>query len=294
MFSLYHLTIVIVESLAYPLAHRAILFDDAREGFFLRDSSNNSQIHSKMTKSACAVLCAQTPECLSFNFCGFIHCQLNSVDAFSYRLEFETRKNCVYVGMKANFAPICKERETLRSVKDDSPPNRCETNQKRIDAKWTEWQDVISDTAEAWRRNQTRFCTMSFHGGIETCTGGTEEITMLDWIVWVRDPRNWGDSKTGCETLGGHLYDDLDGTAAQLEFFEQKLGCREHWTGVSRASQSSPWKYIDGRVFPTDRLLWGEGEPQNKVDDLAIVSQLSKLNDARKSYTMCSVCDMIQ
>ena len=42
MFSLYlHLTIVIVEALAYPLAHRAILFDDAREGFFLRDSSNN-------------------------------------------------------------------------------------------------------------------------------------------------------------------------------------------------------------------------------------------------------------
>ena len=197
--------------------------------------------------------------------------------------------------MKKAEAPGCMEAGSMRSIRDDSLPNRCEINQKRIDAEWTSWQGTLIDTVEEWKRFSSRNCANFSHGGIETCLGNSENI--VEWLKWVNTRSNWAVSRLHCEQIGGKLFDDLNGTSAQLQFMYYKLHdlCLHigYWVGVTRTTVSDPWMYLNGTPIAEERLLWLDGEPLNTETETAIQASVG-LNDAPPdTHELCAVCDMI-
>ena len=62
-----------------PLFMENVTFQDFEIGNRLAESS---KVFKKMSKTHCAMHCKIDPDCISFNFCNSLLCELNSQDAF--------------------------------------------------------------------------------------------------------------------------------------------------------------------------------------------------------------------
>ena len=120
---------------------RIVPFDDFRKGQKL--TTEPLKVFKKISTTSCLQFCSKTSQCLSVSICFGGVCQINSGDAFSIGVSLIPSDSCDYVGMKRNEAPRCREERKERNIRDDSEPNKCEINEKRVDSVCGEWSDLI-------------------------------------------------------------------------------------------------------------------------------------------------------
>ena len=77
------------------------------------------KVHSQ---SECCQKCVAIPACKSVNIYYGKICQLNEADRFRNGTKLEVQKNCVYVGMKREFVPRCREKGANKEITNDLNP----------------------------------------------------------------------------------------------------------------------------------------------------------------------------
>ena len=281
----------------HPVVQRGILFEDVRSG--LKIVEPPIKIFRRKGRILCAKLCIRHPECLSFNHCHSDICLLYSLDAFSVNLSLEKNSQCDYVGLNENHFPHCLVGINQRDIKDDSLPNECKINQKRVDAEWTMWsQNIYIDTADEWKRYETRGCVMARHGGRDNlCSGSQQKI--LEWVKFVHEPAHIYDvGFSSCIDLGGKLFTSLNGTQSQLEFFYNRVGPNCYWLGIT-TDDPTTWETNNEGVANED-IIWAAGEPNNwngQYENRTLVllqNDTLGVNDINTQFgtLCCSVCEM--
>ena len=281
MFLLY-----VVEASMHLLSQRMIQYGDMLKG--KRLMGNHSKTQFKTSKPFCAFLCLITPECLSFNTCSPEKCELNQGDKFSMQAVLENHPACSYVGMKRDYIVQCQQKGVPESVRDDSDyDNLCQVNLKRIDGQWiNDRHEVQVDSADVWKKVLFRDCFQPSHGGKE-CEGGSQ--IDLEWMKFVSEELNWHSAKQNCINLGGHLFDDVNGTLEQLHFLVDKLGPDEFYLGVY-TDDDVIWRDMKGKPIPGEKLRWTPGEPSAN-ENVALVRSTG-LNNVQAWHEKKSVCDL--
>ena len=72
------------------------------------------------------------------------------------------------------------------------------------------------------------------------------------------------EAKAYCENLHGMLFQDLDGTQAQLDWLIERMGDMWVWLGVYTEDHKVWKKFSGGKVISWDKLLWRQNQPNNK------------------------------
>ena len=104
-----------------PIISRSHSFEDFHNGFRL--NVNSWETFNTITGSSyCAFLCSKAPECISFNFCRKLICELNRKDKFSRGVELKGNVDCIYRGMERPKHPSCAEGSNSKEITDDSDP----------------------------------------------------------------------------------------------------------------------------------------------------------------------------
>ena len=277
------------------VVQRGILFEDLRRGIKIVEPPMKTFRHEGQT--LCAKLCIKHPKCLAINYCHPDNCLLFAQDAFSSNISFEKNSQCDYVGLKESHFPECKVGSVERDIKDDSLPNECKINQKRVDAEWSMWsQNIYLDTADEWKRYETRGCVEARHGGNNTfCSGSQQKI--LEWVKFVHEKTNQYDvAFSSCSGLGGRLFISLNGTQLQLEFFSTRLGTNCYWLGIT-TDDPTTWN-TNNEGVANENIIWATGEPDNTGDQdkTKAGKQNNKMgifdSNAQSGSSCCSVCQM--
>ena len=93
--------------------------------------------------------------------------------------------------------------------------------------------------------------------------GGKQKVTsksysqVLQWFHWVRQKKTWDQAKTYCESMGGKLFSDIDGTEDQLNWLVTKMG-ENHWVGIYRKTDgASDWFTTEDELLESSLLNWG-------------------------------------
>ena len=278
-------------------------FQDAKEGKVL---VNNSMIlfeTKTRSRNLCALYCIVQPKCRAFIFCVTRSCKLLSQDVFSteqFEWILEDDENCWYFGMNKNELPNCKEGVRNVSIAVDSPPGLCAINAKRIDRVWSDWarQKVIDNATDLKESDVRDIVIDSAHGGV----GESESERVVFWIRIIYELLTWDEAKMNCENLGGNLFDDLNGTTAQLDMIIQNIAKQNqlYFLGITTTSHTSNVYYkMDGTVLDNSLLLWSwENEPsQGPLETVLILCPRHDvfpmyLHDAAYNNSFCSICDM--
>ena len=69
-----------------------------------------------------------------------------------------------------------------------------------------------------------------------------DSLKVVSWLHFVRRGLNWFEAERNCESLGGRLFADVDGTATQLQFLLDRMGDQHYWLGI-RTFDRIQWKY---------------------------------------------------
>ena len=244
-----------------PLVHRSVTFEDFRPkekliGCKLRTISD-------IPIRKCGAVCLQTPTCLSFNYLKPRHCELNSGDVFTEGSTTVDDPLSVYLGMRKHQFPKCFEKGSPKDIQNDTLPNFCQINQKRVDATWGHWtKNWTLVTKDEWLREKIRKCHISLHGGKQLCTKDETEKTIIGLDMFFHEKKFFNDAKTDCFKLDATLFQDVcsDDSRDTLEFFNKILKSPDcFWVGVWY--QNETWKTLDGNVVPMTCESWGPGQP---------------------------------
>ena len=141
---------------------RSNIFEDHRPRIALVDFE--AQKVTKTSLSECGHLCTVKSNCLSFNYCSSRTCVLNNQDAFSSSTAiFEPNNVCSYFGMKRNQLPSCSVGGVERNITDDSFPDSCGINLKRVDSFLAPPGEVIqvSNVSDEWTITAERLVLLS-------------------------------------------------------------------------------------------------------------------------------------
>ena len=125
--------------------------------------------------------------------------------------------------MKKNYFPRCEAKGLTVDIKDDVA-NVCEINGKRVDIEWGPEIQNETDT-ESIKFHSRETLVDASHGGYS----GGAKYDIVEWIKFVHELKTWDDAKSHCETMGGKLFSNVDGTAEQLDFFLLKMNYKYHW-----------------------------------------------------------------
>ena len=268
------------------LGYRKMVFEDYRE----KHKMVGLLIERKrdVSKNGCALICNANPQCMSFNYQQHGRfCEINSQDIFSNESSSTRDENFVYHGMKQEEEADCFGED----------PSLCAGTDKRVNAQWGDWAHVVQiDTSDEWKKEQTRECLPPAHGGTEVCPG-PKKVETLEWTKFVHLPGDWETSKSRCEELDGHLFDSLNGTKEQLDFFYDKLDGSSYWLGVWTADHVS-WMNMNGEVIPDHLLYWGpygvNGADKGQTKIAASIYQQKRvyLGDNSPKNWAKAVCDL--
>ena len=215
----------------------------------------------------CALKCGSVPDCKSFNYYFAKICDLNTEDVFSIQqstLIFVETPGCVYIGMRKQDSPSCKERLSFKSIQNDADPGVCEINRKRVDRQWTEWESeaLVSSKTEFKEFGRREIITDYAHGGKR----GSDLAEKEEWLKFVATKKSWVDARKHCQDLGGELFSDLNGTAAQIEFIVNQFGFRVMWLGVYRETkESTQWVTTRGEKVPDELIYWEPNSQEPKM-----------------------------
>ena len=93
--------------------------------------------------------------------------------------------------------------------------------------------------------------------------------------MFVADLKTWYDARTHCQSLGGQMFSDLDGTAEQLRLLVDTFGYQTMWLGVYRSDlNSTEWTTAEDKPMPNELMYWdvGHGEPSFGVDQFVALA----------------------
>ena len=243
--------------------NRRIVFEEVYHGQRL----NTSDIERMFLKSIqeCATKCSKTPRCRSFNSCEAgikLECLLLSEDIYLNKSQLIEDSRCSHRGMKAESFPSCYENGSERSITDDSDPGNCAINLKRIDANCSDWKFVLVNFSNEFKEANESFCfSSSVHQDVLIPYGlQSREIA---WIKWIMEMENFTEATKHCESIGGQLFGDLDGTSGQLLFLS-KHNSQYVILGVSDWKHEGTWVNGRGEIL-NDKLfhLWAPATPDN-------------------------------
>ena len=301
IFSLFKVT----ECVVLPVTVRSVIFEDRQNGKRLIGSLLETQ--KTFFENKCALACSRNPKCRSFNFCSKMKCQLSSEDAFSIGVSFTSLMHndpyCNYHGMLLDHVPKCNEGKITKNIQNDLYPGSCQINHKRVDEVLGPWQPMPKIHTEIeWRKYDMRkTLVQSAHGGIAS---NESTARNSEWFKRVHSAQmNWTEAEASCEQEGGTLFDKLDGTEEQLDFFYDTFGEASYWIGVVAAGevQEDRWKNVRGDILSTDKLKWNIDHPRlNRVARSTILltyshqkSKREYLTNKNPSHTKYFFCDML-
>ena len=208
----------------------------------------------------CAMWCLFIRTCKSYSVCYDTKCQLYSIDKFdiNYTNGSISDNSCTLYSMKSYNQPKCIEKGVLKSIQDDISPANCNINLKRTDAVevWSSSVSLIAATEE-YRIYYKSICmSEAFHGG-KHCS----HIDKIDeQILWRSESATWFGAQTECESLGGHLFDSLKGSRAQLQLLSQYLNYSLFWLGISDEKHEGVWTNMRGEDM-TEFIFWRLSQP---------------------------------
>ena len=166
------------------ITSRNIGFEDFSVGQRLKNESEKV-LKNTLSKKFCALLCSKNSACLSFNFCGRTTCELNLADIFSIGAILETSSDCVYQGMKREEMPICQVGSYFIDIRDDNHPGTCEVNQKRQDAQWNEWVEIMEVNNDfEWKRIKSRSCHLRSQRNWTLQEKRDQHFGMVQICIW--------------------------------------------------------------------------------------------------------------
>ena len=303
--SLVVLQSVFIEAYMGYLASRSFCFQDVRKGQRLT-GNDVLQISKVYSYTFCGLKCGRTAECRSFNFCHPKRCELNAEDIFSLGNKTEVLQAdpyCDYHGMVQNFTPQCKEKDdtSLKDIQDDSNPGNCEINQKRVDDRF-----AAPEVKEVLRKNEYQkydfrdHVTVNAHGGIIL---DVESVEFIFWIIKSPKGSPWPEAKSFCESIGGKLFSNLDGTKAQLDLV-YKMEERSYWLGVytEKLIQKNKWKNIDGNAINSEKIYWDSNSGYPKDNDALThlfiqftnsASRRDYIRNTKPTVNRYALCDML-
>ena len=282
------------------LAKRVILFEDSWPGKRVQKGGNVRVIRRILTWTECAANCNREPKCRSFSICNKLACELNSEDRFSTEQAEEILTddvNCIYFGMQKTETPICIENGSPKDIRLDSTPGKCAINEKRVDVEWGQWSSQIDvNTTTELKLVETRnIMVESAHGGIKY----NESKRIVYWFRRVYETKTWSDAIQKCESIGGRLFTDVDGTTHQLDLMIDNIPTGFYWLGLSKdPTNVSVLRDLDGNVVDNNLLIWCPHEPsgfhkETIVAVYAINNILQKyLHDYDYDAQLEFICDM--
>ena len=122
--------------------------------------------------------------------------------------------------MTRNSTPQCVEQGERKWIQDSSQ-EICQISPKRVDREWSPWEVRTNTSSSEFVEYNWREILVDFaHGGLKG-DEKSEEITKRLRIVSAT--KNWWDADSNCRQLGGLLFSNLDGTAAQIQHLTSLL-----------------------------------------------------------------------
>ena len=281
-----------------PLVDRSVSFNDFRAAQKL--VGHVIGVKAVIIRRKCAMLCLQTPACMSFNYFKSRNCHLNSRDVLTPGTEMVQDPHSIYQGMRMNEIPKCLEKGNAKGIQYDGSPNFCKINQKRQDSKWSQWEEQIEiDNAEEWRKVSSRFCHEASHGGILNCDGEPER-KVLEWLHFVQERAfTFEGAFDFCNQSGWDVFYRLNGTREQLNFIHKKLQKPEcFWIGAERVGRK--WTSWSGSEIEEQSIVWSTGEPNNIRDETFLIGlqtaqmgfdNIHNMNPVTSAWQCKVVCD---
>ena len=285
-----------------PRAKREIAFEEVTPDLkIIVESGYVIETFATKKHLKCATKCLQNPECKSFTYCKDF-CLLNSIGfAELLRNEFyanyiSNADNCDIFGMKNRFVPECVQLGKARSIREDSNPNYCQLNRKRVDGTFLErhYFNASVENSVEFRGFMTRKCVT------ETALNGgyckEENETKAVWVKWWHYRTGFTESVDYCDQLGGILYPDLDGDEKQLDFLRRfGAGLRpSYWLGVVPDAKWYLWRNLRGEKMTPDRMRWTSLVDQGTNRAAQIDRRFPFIRNAELQLLARTVCQMIK
>ena len=130
------------------------------------------------------------------------------------------------------------------------------------------------------------------HGGLPR----TSELVEKDpiWIKWVRATMTWPAARAHCVSLGGQLFHNFDGTAAQLVWLATKVkdGQGFSWLG-GYSYDYVTWYNVYNQVINPSVLLWSAGQPDRIGEFHLHLLPNARLNNVIQTVSSESICDLL-
>ena len=132
---------------------------------------------------------------------------------------------------------------------------RCQINQRRFQSRCLSDQQKAIDTAEktidylningsiveTGFEHKCRPFQRTAYGGINECSFNGSYLDITHKYRLVKEPKNWFAAKIYCSEIGARLFGDLNGSIAQLQFFEKLLNTNQFWIGISDLEWTGVW-----------------------------------------------------
>ena len=179
------------------------------------------------------------------------------------------------------------------NVQNETDYWSCQIDKKRIDAEWGPWVfEAEIDTATELKGKFKREKTIEMAHGGKNVHGVSERPQM--WIEFVQESLSWNDSVVKCESLGGQLFSNFDGSDEQRELINQKLYSERHWVGIYTTDHII-WRALDGVPLNDSQLPWIRDQPNNiNGAQNSVLITRHGLNDWAGVAKFRSICDLIE
>ena len=299
------LFLIVSTGFCIPLVQRSLVFDDLRLGEKL--TGQITRVETDINRVGCAISCLQTPECMSFNFFVNFKCELNSGDAFTNETEMITDPASNYQGMRKEIYPECFEKGLPRDIRNDDDPNFCHINRKRQDEDCSPWEESLEeDSKEQWKRVASRKVISLSHGGMKSnCTDKLYKV--LEWYYFIHSQMIFSQAVSTCRNnYEAEVFYRINGTRAQLEFFDEKLSSDYcYWLGIERptyVNRATRPDYVDikGNPVAYDLIVWSSriAEPSKSSHERVLMvyhmdGSCDFAHDSGDNRLCLVVCDKI-
>ena len=281
-----------------PSVDRSVVFDDFRpKSKFMGHKIKTLPF---ISKRKCAYICLQNPICTSFNYFIYRRCDLFSDDQFTHERQMVYDRFSNYHGMRNDTFPVCSEKGYPRNIQNDSDPNLCQINRKRMDTSWGPWQwDLEVDNNSEWKNRTWRDCLPAFHGGVISCNVPEE---MFEWFKFFKTLFHFSDANEACRSFGGNLFSDICSNTIEqrLKLFDLKLEqpvC--FWVGLSYDHVQDVWLTMEGNQLPQGcSIIWGSDQPdgpsaeENRMGGFRMNGLFDNLHDVLDTDVCSYVCDI--
>ena len=116
------------------------------------------------------------------------------------------------------------------------------------------WAPIVEETENHKKVYYREKCKHSPYKEDLPCYDEPKE-KLMEYIEYVKDKKSYFEAVEHCESIGGQLFGDLDGTFEQIEDFAEKLGSTDVWFGVTDWGHEGIWMNLRGETLSLSNLF---------------------------------------